>query len=334
MATRPYLELFRIECRHEYFSGGLCPLAQIQPTSRCIRMLERNACLFRTAPGTGSVYSSDPELLKTWDETGPFGFVVTAAADQLVRCTEINSTAPPDTTLWYFSNTTVREDKLLHADGGPFAKALPIVTRPPATRDSATFDMLGNEVRYAEPEGGYSTRMPGGKTYDFYLTSASPARIWGAIEVFPTDGRLSPPPLLPGGADEPGSKEAVFTISLPARRPFWRYYIVSQSPSDRSYEGHQIESAPPRGGKSNGEPTWEFSGSQPRDLNGRPAWVFESKAPIPMCKYPAERGQFVLKGRGGEPPIALPYAQPENVRLERTRDGGAPRACSEIFVYL
>jgi hypothetical protein len=321
-----YKELFRIECSHGYFPGGLCPILEVTPTSRCARLLQRNRFLFRGSAGIGSVYHSDPEFLKTFSETSPFGFVLAAPAMQLTQCTEMNEpAASPDAHVWYFSNLVKRDDNLLHTPGRPFEDgALPVRRRPPspiAGKSDALIDMLGNPVPNPEEEGRYQLKAAAAGQSDFYLSTIAPPERWGVVEIFPPSGSI-------------WSQPVIFTISLPARASIWRYYIVSQSPADRAFDQHHIETSPRRGAKSNGVRPVEFTAPQPRNLNGKAAWVFESTELIPLCQYPAERGGFLLKGDGPFPGIPLPHAQVENTRLERNAESGAVRACSEIFVYL
>jgi len=315
-----YKELFRIECSHDYFPGGVCPILDVTPTSRCARLLQRNRFLFRGSAGTGSVYYSDPDFLKMFSETSPFGFALAAPTVQLTQCTEMNEPAAvPDVNVWYFSNLVARPDNLLHPPGKPFEDAmLPVRRRPPA---GTLVDMLGNPAPNPEEEGRYRFQAAGAGQSDFYLSTIAPPRRWGVVEIFPPTESI-------------WSQPVIFTISLPARASIWRYYIVSQSPADRAYDHHHIETSPRRGAKSNGVRSVEFTAPQPRNLNGKAAWVFESKELIPLCQYPAERGGFLLKEDGLAPGIALPHAQLENTRLERNAGSGAVQACSEIFVYL
>ena len=75
-----YNELFRIECRHDYFADNLCRVLALSPTERCRRLLERYRCLFRPHAGGGMVAygvsdGDDPAgLLKQFGDDEPFGF--------------------------------------------------------------------------------------------------------------------------------------------------------------------------------------------------------------------------------------------------------------------
>jgi hypothetical protein len=321
-------ELFRIEVRHGYFAGGLCPIIEIGPTGRCARMLDRYGCLFRGSAGSGSVYYSDAGLLKGFDEASPFGFAVTAAASELVNCTDMTSApaARPDATLWYFSNLAPQANRLLHPADEPFRNAsLHVVSQPPAL---PLIDMLGNQIPNPEKEGRYRAQAPAGKPYDFYLSDVAPARRWGIVEIFPQSNRV-------WDADGRVSGIAVFSLSLAARSSIWRYYVVTQSPADRAYDAYRIEVVPPRGAKGNGgDPSISFRQPESCDLNGKKAWMFESENALPLSEYPADWGRVLLKGGAPASAIALPYAHPATTRLGRNPRTGEVETCSEIFVYL
>lgn len=185
--------------------------------------------------------------------------------------------------------------------------------------------------------GRYQLKTNGENSYDFYLGDPATARHWGVVDIFAGGSALAQ--TLPAlcqviplnGIFCAGQS---FTISMEARASIWRYYIVSQSSKDRNYDGYQIVAGPPRGGKAAAGPSIGFDPKPQQQVGGRDAWVFESHAPIALFQIPGDRYEFLLRpaGRtsGG---VALPYARVDHTRLEYGSDG-APRMCSEIYVYL
>jgi hypothetical protein len=311
--------------------------------------------------------------ISRFHETSPFSFALTGSAAELASVTEMAPMQSGSgwRTIRYFCNLSrdaaapsAGREVLLHPPGEPFRNAnLPL--RPPQFDLSShgsvipdtlrLFDMLGNKVPKIackkegadKPvsvvslnlsginEGRYLLQIHPGENYDFYLSSVAPSVRWGVIEIFA--GGPGMPWIIRGGSvlglDELGP--VTFTICLEPRRSVWRYYIVSQSPADRTYDGYQILGTPPRG-KANGTPPMAFSPPIREKLNGKNAWVFESKDPIPLYEYPPDWHEFTLRSNApgaGFGPFALPYARPENTWLERGPNDQT-RSCSEIYVYL
>lgn len=312
MATR-YTELFRIQCRHDFFADGLCHMLELTPTAACLRQLERYGGLFRKIPGGGVICFDQRDLLRLFDETTPFAFALTGPGAAISGCTDMG-TAPatsPAAGLFYFGNLGTGET-LLHPPGDPFAGgALPVLSRRSAPRAETLSDMLGNQLPAnlgTLPEGRYRWPDDGG---DFYLSDVSPAARWGVAEIFP--------PKAP----------AAFAIALTARQSYWRYHIVSQSAVDRAYGDFRITGIPAAG--ATGSPV-AFAAPVQEQIGGKTAWMFESSAPIALRQYPGDHYAFTLVRSGAENGIALPYGDPATTRL--IQDAGGARVCSEIFVYL
>jgi len=258
---------------------------------------------------------------------------------------------------------------LLHPPANAFGGLLPVRTPqllyklPKPLRDPKLqlFDAFQREVRNGFWETGPVTLMRSGETtaialnlsriytgryqlktngdnpYDFYLGDPATARHWGVVDIFAGGSALANTlPALCQVVPVNGIFCAgqSFTISMQARTSIWRYYIVSQSTKDRNYDGYQIVAGPPRGGKAAAGPSIGFDPKAQQQVGGLDAWVFESRTPIALFQIPGDRHEFLLRpaGRtsGG---VALPYARVDNTRLEYAPDG-APRVCSEIYVYL
>lgn len=318
MASR-YTELFRLQCRHDYFADGVCHLLEATPTAQCRRQLDRYGGIFRPIPGGGVVCFDDRNLLRLFDETTPFAFSLTGPAATLAACTDPGTAPamPPSDGLFYFSN--LAGQTLLHPTGAPFAEgALPVQSPRAAARAETVTDMLGNRLPAdlgALPEGRYRWPEDGG---DFYLSGLPAAARWGVAEIF-----------FRGAGDIPKAP-TVYAIALAARRSVWRYHIVSQSAVDRTYGDYRIAGTPISGAA--GGPI-DFAAPVTESIGGKAAWMFESSVPIALRQYPADHYAFTLRRNGSETGgIALPYADSATTRL--IEDAKGVRACSEIFVYL
>lgn len=185
--------------------------------------------------------------------------------------------------------------------------------------------------------GRYRLKTNSEDPYDFYLGTTAAPRHWGVVEIFAGGSALaSTLPALCQVRPVNGIFCAgqSFTISMEARKSIWRYYIISQSPADRTYQSYQIVAGPPRGGRATGSPAVGFVPRGQEKVGGKDAWVFESEAPIPLSEIPGDRNEYMLrpagKTSGG---VSLPYARTDNTRLENGPKGEV-RMCSEIYVYL
>jgi hypothetical protein len=375
--TTKYKELFQIQCRHGYFADHRCRALELSPTEQCGRLLDRYRCLFRATAGGGAVFYGEDDgqsLLRRFEEATPFTFFLTNPDRQLATITEIGTdqTGAPAESLYYFNN--LRENAatvdgvqtlLLHPAGDAFAGG-PLPIRPaqfvcPLARTVRAaklelFDALQREIWNSQTPAGetasvslnlsnvasgrHQLRVNGEDAYDFYLSDMAAAKHWGLIEIFAGGPAMAG--IVPkrcqvldenGGPQAPGP----FTIALKPRESCWRYYIISQSTADRTYDGYQIVGGAPRAGKTNGSASIAFSPPTQQEVNGKDAWVFESINPIPLYEVPGDQHEFNLKSNGradgGAGPAALPYGRADTTRLEHGPDG-KPRMCSEIFVYL
>jgi hypothetical protein len=256
-----------------------------------------------------------------------------------------------DATVFSFSNLTDHDDSstgasLLHPPGNVFANSLVPVqpsrftyTVTPSRNSAAPqiVDLLGNLVWVQDAstlgftsvsidlsnlsEGRYRLNIGCGAPYDFYMTATPAAAVWAFIDIYPAR--------IPTGTQSP----ATFVLSLSTRSSFWRYYIFSQAPAERSYQDYRVVFGSPSGTAGNGTPTINFSGPTLQQVNGLPAWVFESEQPISLYQYPGDHYALTLNGIGKNHRIPLPFAQPNTTRLERRPDGTV-QYYSELFVHL
>lgn len=362
--TTQYRELFRIRCRHGYFADQRCRVLALTPTAECNRLLDRYRCLFRAAADGGAVYCGEQNgqnMLRLFDETTPFAFALDNRDPAFETFTEMDSgrTGAPAESLYYFSNAREyvdiadeRERLLLHPPGNAFTGGrLPVRPArfvygfPKGEAKLQLFDAFQRQVWNSDKPAGdigpgcYQLRTNGGNAYDFYLSAAA-ARHWGLVEIFAGGPALAK--TLPENCQVLDAKGIFcagqsFTISMEARRSFWRYYIVSGSTADRMYDGYRIVADPPRSGKTKSGEGIVFSAPVRQKVGDKDAWVFESTTPIPLSEIPGDRHEFTLRsdGRtgGGVSSVTLPYGQPANTRLENGPRGGQ---CmwSEVYVYL
>ncbi|WP_420238196.1 hypothetical protein ACOBR2_00880 [Telmatobacter bradus] len=353
MSTQ-YNAIFEVQCRHAYFASGICPALQWIPTSDCQRLLQRYGCLFRNTSGGGVVFRDANSPWQNLSELAPLNFALMDTGGQLTSCTEMGSapSVAPDLNVYAFSNAadygteTVDGNalQLLHSSGDAFTgNAIPAhparfvypLAQPMTSALVQIVDPLGNEVWKLQTsalaalsldlrelnEGRYQLKINNADPYDFYLTGTAPAAVWGYVTIYPA--RLT----------NTDAGPASFLLSLASRQSYWRYYIVSQSPTDRSYENSSITLAPPKGGKSSGSATVSFSAPTSQSLNGPPAWIFESADPIALYEYPADHYEVTLRNNSQSSGTALPYARANTTRLMKDASGNV-RYCSEIFVYL
>ncbi|HEX4164623.1 MAG TPA: hypothetical protein VHZ55_04050 [Bryobacteraceae bacterium] len=372
MSTR-YKELFSIRCRHAYFSDGRCPVLELTPTSDCGRLIARYRCLFRA--GTVYYGDEGGEnLLQSFDETVPFKFSLTSTWPDLDRCTDspLDPVVRPDKSVYYFSNareeraTPGAEELLLHPPGlasanGPLpvetAQFVHVFEQAVSASDLRLFDGLGCPVAWkgadllGEPvksvsldlqgvrPGRYSIAAKGSERYEFYLSFPAAPKVWGLVDIF-LGGRASAKnvPEACRLIDEDGKIRGPlsFVILLNARRSFWRYLVVNQPGSNRSYDNFRIVTGSPIGSKESA-PVIEFRDPVRTKINGTDCWMFESRTEMDLCEKPSEHYELCLRSTGrvadGVASFALPYASPQNTLLEQT-DAGAHRVCSDIYVNL
>jgi hypothetical protein len=354
--TTNYKELFNIQCQHTYFSDGICRSLRLAPTAQCLALLSRYGCLLRPDVRGVAVYCPTEPKWQSLNELKPLNFALTAIDGDMASFTDMGPavSGAADATVFTFSNLTdydhsstgASEAIPLHPPGNVFANSLVPVHPPRFTytvtpsQNSAALqivDPLGNVVWLQGSstqgltsisidlsnlsEGRYQLSSGGGAPYDFYMTATPAAAVWAFIDIYPAR--------IPVGTQSP----AAFVLSLSPRSSFWRYYIVSQSPAERTYQDYRIAFGSPSGAVPNGTPTITFSGPALQSVNGHPAWVFESEQPIPLYQYPGDHYALTLNGIGKNQSIPLPFAQSNTTRLNRQPDGTV-QYYSELFVHL
>lgn len=372
-----YKEIFRVQCRHEYFRSGLWEAMTWEPSPQTAVLMRRARCLFRSIAG-GLVMLCEAEqdastLSIPLTDALPLTFILRAPKPQWSAFTDAEpqpGTSSEDTLLYFNNlqdygtqNVDARQLHMLNSAETPLQeRSFPI--RPPAFRlplkspvTSASlqlFNVLGvsvwNSVSSAAqlsqlelnfsgvPEGRYRLQMNGADLFEFYLTALSPQPYCAIVDIFPGGPAMSavPEPCRPVAADGQSFASVSFAIALPTRNSIWRYHVVSQSPEERAYSGYEVIGGPPRGAKGVATKLIAFHAPVAETLRGQAAWAFESLQPIPLLEYPADRFCFELAksgGTSGQTRIALPFADAERTRMERTAKGQS-RLVSEIYVHL
>ena len=117
----PYSTLFRIECLHGYFGGGLCRSLSLAPAGGCKALLDRYRLLFRGTPGGCSVYAppqSPLNLLRRFDEAVPFTFRLTNTDPLLESYTDLDRgpSSGPAESLFHFDNAAARQAEVFGAE--------------------------------------------------------------------------------------------------------------------------------------------------------------------------------------------------------------------------
>ncbi len=164
MGALGYTLLFRIVCRHTYFSDERAQVLSVQPTPACQALLKRYQLLFRPFVGGGAVYYNEgtplaQNTLAQFNERLPFSFMLLNHDPYLIHYTDLDLTraGDPAATIFQFDNAAdfpaastiedegvVRQTQTLHPLGAPFnQRPLPIWSRhslysPPAASLSAS----------------------------------------------------------------------------------------------------------------------------------------------------------------------------------------------------
>ncbi len=275
-----YSPLFSIECRHDYFSGGVCKPFSIRPTGDCLRLLERYQGLFRPTPGGGTVAfatQDEVDFLALYAESAPFSFDLISADPLLFNYTDAEM-APGTRVLaeqvYYFNNLgdSLNEEggrHLLHPSGQALAaEPLPVRARrfkhrleqPAGATGLSVVDTLAGDPVWRSapltpaahvvpidlgslPDGRYRLRVDERDAMAFYLSDVSAAGRWGVVDIFPGGPAMAG--RVPDNQrvlDDAGHPLAkTFAIHLNNRSTLWRYYIVNPNPEDHSYDGHRVE---------------------------------------------------------------------------------------------
>jgi len=321
-----YSILFRIECLHEYFGGGLCPGLSLSPADGCEALLGRYRLLFRGAPGGCTVYApsqSPLDLMGRFDETFPFTFRLENTDPLLDSYTDLERgpSAGPAEALFHFNNAADRQGEvfgaarqLLRDPSAPLAdaslRAMPAVFdyRPdgPATtgRNLQVSDPLSGQTVWQSPagtpsapirvdlrglpEGRYNRTMGETKLDPFYLSNLPAARQWGAVSIY--IGGQPQSLRLPVPCQSIDATGAVtprtFTLALESRKTYWRYYVID--PAGKQDFGSYELSATFRNPPSRTLPP-EIAFlrlPEPATVDGRTAWVFEAQSPLPLLHSP------------------------------------------------
>jgi len=322
-----YQELFHLECSHSYFTDHVCRALSVQPTTATERMLERYRMRFQPAPGGGTVYYSDRELLQLYREVTPFAFVLTSTDPLLDIYTEsdVSQTAAPSETVHYFDNREARQAKtdaeqrlLLHPPGLPIAQpALPVrasvfthrFDQPVrAAKLQVSGELPGQPVWSTQtpaqavgswtidlrdqPCGRYRLSIDGKPALDFYLSDMPAVRQWGVVEIFAGGPELAAHvPTACQVIDASGQPHVrSFAIALSARQTTWRYYIFEPRPGP-AYEGYQVIGTSKRGNGGDGPSATEIRFIRRAETvvrGGRAATVFESEQPVALSQSPGE----------------------------------------------
>ncbi len=321
-----YSILFRVECLHGYFGGGLCRSLSLHPDDGCMALLARYRLLFRSAPGCGMVYApsqSPLDLLRRFDETVPFTFWLRNTDPLLESYTDLDrgTAGGPADTLFYFDNATDRQGEvfgatrqLLNDSATPLAAALPVMPAafdylpedPAASGQSLEVrDPLSGQIVWQSPastpstsirvdlhglpEGRYNRTMGKVELPSFYLSKRPAAQQWGAISIYIGGQRQSPYLPVPcQSIDRTGkATERTFALALESRKTYWRYYLIDPA-GKQDFGSYELT------GTFRNLPSRTMSSEiefrrmdEPATVDGRTAWVFEAQTPLPLLHSPS-----------------------------------------------
>jgi len=322
-----YSILFRIECLHGYFGGGLCGSLSLSPTGVCQALLDRYRLLFRNTAGGCSVYApsqSPLDLLRRFDEAVPFTFRIVNSDPLLESYTNLDRGADvgPSESLFHFDNTADRQEevfgasrKLLHDPAKPLTDAVLLVVPPifdypfansqPLTRNLQVIDPLSGEILWQSPiskppvpirvdlrslpEGRYNLASGKKQLSPIYLSHLSATRYWGVVSIY--IGGSAQSLHLPAACqsiDRAGTVTSrTFTLALQSRSTYWRYYVID--PTGKQDFGNYELTAVVRNppSRSASSQIVFLRQPQPVSVDGRAAWIFEAQSPLPLLHSPS-----------------------------------------------
>jgi len=329
--------LLALQCRHAYFSDGVCRPLRVHPSAACLAQLARHRMLWRPLPGGGEIHAP-VDAPAGYDESGPLTMLLVSEDEYLMNYTGGAWPQGPERlpSVWYVDNLRARQGLLHPEDGYSVPQRLPLMghrfqwapEQPVAVRTLALLDALGRTALEAAPsaqqpqpaitldlspldEGRYTLLLNGLAALDFYLCDAPASRLWGVCALYA------------GGAISPQR----YTIALRGRETHWRYTLIAPGP-DPDYrqctvrgERRAIAGAAP-------EPIAFSDEGEPLLVDGRKAARYTSLQPLPLSEFPGDSMRFTLQtgdaGMGQGRSLRLPYAQGKVLAQQY----------SDIYVYL
>ena len=322
-----YSTLFRVECLHGYFGGGLCRSFSLHPGDGCEALLARYQLLFRSTPGCCTVYApsqSPLDLLRRFDETVPFTFKLKNNDPLLESYTDLDrgTAGGPADTLFHFNNATDRQGDVFGAtrqllnDSSTHLSDAVLPVMPPVfdylTEDSAASgqslevrDSLSGQIAWQGstnapsapirvdlsglPEGRYNRTMGKINLKPFYLSKRPAAQQWGAVSIYIGGQRQSPYLPVPcQSIDLAGTAtQRTFTLALESRKTYWRYYMIDPA-GKQDFGGYELTGTLRNSPSRNLPPEIEFLRmTEPATVDGRTAWIFEAQTPLPLLHSPS-----------------------------------------------
>jgi len=357
----PHARLFAINCRHSYFSDGICHSLTLRPSAQTSIILKRYRMLVQTLPGSVAVYyrTGGYAPLAAYDETLPLTFILQSRDPYLMNYTaaELPLAGQEQPSIWYFDNQTDRQGLLNPAGAVSKLVRLSLMQRrfsyllkeAMQIETLQVLDNLQQQVWFAtlQPaqlqrlvqldlaqlfDGRYTLLINGQKQLDFYLSEIPARRLWGVVALYAGgSAKVSNLPQACVIGSDGRVTPRDYTISLESRQTIWRYTVIAQTDPAPDYQRYVVSgSTHVQGVQSNiaFSPVPEIL-----QINGRSAARFVSLQTLPLCERPAQRLNLRLQtGDAGSssPGVQLPYAQAHLLSV-----GDSPAVhYSDIYVYL
>ena len=328
--------MLALQCRHAYFSDGVCRPLRAHPSAACLAQLARHRMLWRQLPGGGEIHAP-ADAPAGYDARGPLTILLVNEDPHLMNYTGGAWPQGPERlpSVWYLDNVRAQQGLLHPEDGYSVPERLPLMGRrfqwapeqPVTVNTLALLDALGGTALEATPsaqqpqplitldlsaleEGRYTLLLNGQAALDFYLCDAPATRLWGVCALYA------------GGAIPPQR----YAIALRGREIHWRYTLISPG-ADPDYRQCTVRGERRAAGAA-AEPI-AFSGEgEPLLVDGRKAVRYTSLQPLPLSEFPGDSMRFTLQtgdaGMGQGRSLRLPYAQGKVLA----------RQYSDIYVYL
>jgi hypothetical protein len=350
MSTK-YSHLFQIDVLHSYFSDGLSPTLQIQPTPVSQRIMKNHDLRMAASPSGVKIYQgfedqgTDSANSKI-DAPIVLSFFLKSSDPLFWNYTQIDVSERASKI--FFTNTLPSEADgvipVFPANKVTFTSFQPTIHfSSPAEGDSLTvslYNIAGEKIldEVPSPEdattGTFQLAIPDGtdegelllnlETEDGQLQKQSLYVLshQALLETFLGILQIA---VLPSVAQALlDGQGPIYQLSFSPRETIWRYYLISSSSAFDQFKLFK-----------NGEVLADVTGPETVQLpNGQEAQVMTLQSPIALQQRPGDRLEMeVSSGSQGPFKIPLPSASADRIALGQD-ENGQQVFYSDIYVYL